>query len=151
MAIVKNDEYRKALRDSYISEKVDQLSSPSVSEKIRDVAGVSVKELMDTVTVESGDRSSVVYIDPLQAIRSMQMDKLIQEDVIDPMDKVHRKLCSYVVLESAINFKTMVNDAEWYQEMSSDDEDLFIDIDDEDLESHIYSSDDISYKTHLAG
>ena len=31
------------LRDSYISEKVDQLSSPSVSEKIRDVAGVSVK------------------------------------------------------------------------------------------------------------
>ena len=132
------------LRDSYISEKVDQLPSPSVSEKIRDVAGVSVKELMDTVTVESGDRSSVVYIDPLQAIRSMQMDKLIQEDVIDPMDKVHRKLCSYAVLESAINFKTMVNDAEWYQEMSSDDEDLFIDIDDEDLESHIYSSDDIA-------
>ena len=82
------------LRDSCISEKVNELSSPAVSQALHDVASVSVRELMDTVTVERGDRDSVVYVDPLQAIRSMQMDKFIMEEDVDPMDQLHRKRCS---------------------------------------------------------
>ena len=133
------------LRDSYISEKVNELSSPAVSQTLHDVASVSVRELMDTVTVESGDRDSVVYVDPLQAIRSMQMDKFIMEEVVDPMDKLHRKLCSYAVCESALNYKTMFENANWIvQESDDDDDDLFTDIDDDDLERFILDSDDIA-------
>ena len=100
---------------------------------------------MDTVTVESGDRDSVVYVDPLQAIRSMQMDKFIMEEVVDPMDKLHRKLCSYAVCESALNYKTMFENANWIvQESDDDDDDLFTDIDDDDLERFILDSDDIA-------
>lgn len=133
------------LRDSYISEKVNELSSPAVSQTLHDVASVSVRELMDTVTVESGDRDSVVYVDPLQALRSMQMDKFIMEEVVDPMDKLHRKLCSYAVCESAINYKTMFENANWIvRESDDDDDDLFTDIDDEDLEKFILDSDDIA-------
>ena len=133
------------LRDSYISEKVNELSSPAVSQTLHDVASVSVRELMDTVTVESGDRDSVVYVDPLQAIRSMQMDKFIIEEVVDPMDKLHRKLCSYAVCESALNYKTMFENANWIvQESDDDDDDLFTDIDDDDLERFILDSDDIA-------
>lgn len=133
------------LHDSYISEKVNELSSPAVSQTLHDVASVSVRELMDTVTVESGDRDSVVYVDPLQAIRSMQMDKFIMEEVVDPMDKLHRKLCSYAVCESALNYKTMFENANWIvQESDDDDDDLFTDIDDDDLERFILDSDDIA-------
>ena len=133
------------LRDSCISEKVNELSSPAVSQALHDVASVSVRELMDTVTVESGDRDSVVYVDPLQAIRSMQMDKFIMEEVVDPMDKLHRKLCSYAVCESALNYKTMFENANWIvQESDDDDDDLFTDIDDDDLERFILDSDDIA-------
>ena len=133
------------LHDSYISEKVNELSSPAVSQTLHDVASVSVRELMDTVTVESGDRDSVVYVDPLQAIRSMQMDKFIMEEVVDPMDKLHRKLCSYAVCESALNYKTMFENANWsVQESDDDDDDLFTDIDDDDLERFILDSDDIA-------
>ena len=133
------------LHDSYISEKVNELSSPAVSQTLHDVASVSVRELMDTVTVESGDRDSIVYVDPLQAIRSMQMDKFIMEEVVDPMDKLHRKLCSYAVCESALNYKTMFENANWIvQESDDDDDDLFTDIDDDDLERFILDSDDIA-------
>lgn len=132
------------LRDSLISEKVNDLSSPAVSQTLRDVASVSVKELMDTVTVESGNRENVVYVDPLQAIRSMQLDKFIMEEVTEPMDKLHRKLCSYAIRESVINYKTIFENADWIVKESDDeDDDLFLDIDDDDLERHILDQTDL--------
>ena len=99
---------------------------------------------MDTVTVESGDRSSVVYIDPLQAIRSMQMDKLIQEDVIDPMDKfiVSSALMQCLNLQSISRPWSMMQNGIRRCRVTTKISSLISD--DEDLESHIYSSDDIA-------
>lgn len=122
------------LGDSYISEKVENLSSPSVSRTICQIAAVDPQEFISEIRTESGDRDSVHYLDPLQAFNSMSLDKIITEAVNNDVDKVYRKLCLAAVKESVINYKTILE--------SADDDDDDMDI--EDLEKYIDDSDDIN-------